>query len=400
MAKRISFTPQKTPSGTWRLNVPAKLTESGKRERHFFRTRDLALTAAAKLKTQAKEFGEMSQAIPPSLAEMATATAKLLEPWGASLLDAVNHYVAHRERESASRPLNAAADAWLASCDDLRGKTLCGYRQTAAKLKEAFGGTMLATITTEALQAALTPRGTPPTAAAGHIRRGKVFWNWSVKRGWCEAQVAERLETPKASGNTEIEILTVEDARALLRAAQDHFPQAVASYALQLFGGIRAEEITRIEENDVTPEGIELTAAATKKGRRRHITPSATLKAWLTAYPFTPCSNWKRIDVCCRRMAGWQLESATLLDMVRLGRIKEIPTVTRGAWPQNALRHSHASYSVAAGVSLETLLFEFGHSGTPAMLRQHYVGTASKKDALQYFQILPEGVAIPVLAIA
>jgi hypothetical protein len=98
-------------------------------------------------------------------------------------LDAVKYFVAHRERETASRSLNAAADEWMASCDDLRGKTFCGYRQTSQKLKDALGGSMLSSITTEQLQAALTPKGTPPTAAASHIRRGKVFWNWSSKRG-------------------------------------------------------------------------------------------------------------------------------------------------------------------------------------------------------------------------
>jgi integrase len=206
------------------------------------------------------------------------------------------------------------------------------------------------------------------------------------------------LESPKGTKGTkgtEIEILTVEEARALLQTAQDHFPRAVASYALQLFAGIRVEEITRLEENNVTVEGIELIAAVTKKGRRRHITPCPTLAAWLTAFPFTPCPNWKRIDVACRRMAGWQLESATLMEMERRGTVETIPKITRGEWKQKCLRHSHASYSVAAGVPLESLLFEFGHSGTPAMLRQHYVGVASKKQAIEFFEILPPGAVKP-----
>jgi hypothetical protein len=64
----------------------------------------------------------------------------------------------------------------------------------------------------------------------------------------------------------------------------------------------------------------------------------------------------------------------------------------RPAWPQNALRHSHASYAVASGTKLETLLFEFGHTGNANVLRAHYVGKASKKQALEFFAIRPEGV--------
>ena len=71
--------------------------------------------------------------------------------------------------------------------------------------------------------------------------------------------------------------------------------------------------------------------------------------------------------------------------------MEELPKPTLGRWPQNALRHSHASYAVASGVPLESLLFEFGHAGNPTLLRQHYVGRASKKQALEFFAIRPEG---------
>ncbi|MDB2673702.1 hypothetical protein N9Y81_01975 [Akkermansiaceae bacterium] len=58
---------------------------------------------------------------------------------------------------------------------------------------------------------------------------------------------------------------------------------------------------------------------------------------------------------------------------------------------KNALRHSHATYAIAAGMELQTLLFEFGHTGGESTLREHYTGRASKKVALEYFSIIPEG---------
>jgi hypothetical protein len=79
---------------------------------------------------------------------------------------------------------------------------------------------------------------------------------------------------------------------------------------------------------------------------------------------------------------------------------KKLPKPTLGKWPQNALRHSHASYAVAAGVPLESLLFEFGHTTNPAVLREHYVGRASKKDAIAFFTIGPKGEEVPAIAVA
>jgi hypothetical protein len=148
---------------------------------------------------------------------------------------------------------------------------------------------------------------------------------------------------------------------------------------------IRAQELTRLESDHITTGGIDLPAEVTKKGRRRHIVPNQTLKIWLTEYPFAPCSNWRHVDCAVRRLAGWDV-SAPLL--------KPQPDPTRGRWPQNALRHSHASYAIASGIPLESLLFEFGHVGGVDVLRKHYLGRATKAQAAEFFSIAPNGQEI------
>jgi integrase len=395
MARHTKFIPVETPQG-WRLNAPAKFTETGKRERHFYRTQKEALAAAKNMKKSAAEFGHQSQAIRPSLAEDATAAAALLDPWGVSLLEAARIVAAIRTKETASCPLAAAADDWLVACEGLRAKTLQGYRHTANRLKAALGDRILATITAEDLQKAIAPAGTPPSSAAAHLRTAKALWRWCAGNGWCDAKTFDGVKLPKTSADSgEIEILAPAEAETLLRIAEKHFPQTVASFALQLFAGIRAEEITRMEAKHVTADGIELGASITKKGRRRHITPSATLDAWLAKHPFEPCPNWRETSAAVRRLAGWDVVSAIMNERVRVGTMEPLAEPSLGRWPQNALRHSHASYAVASGVPLESLLFEFGHAGNPAMLRQHYVGRASKKQALEFFVIMPEGVEAP-----
>ena len=389
MSKPTKFKPIKTRSG-WQLNIPSKYSVTGKRERHFFKTQVLALEASAKLKKDREAFGANARTITPSLAEQAVAAAGLLEPWGVSLIDAAREVAEARRVAAMSSPVNDACDLWLASCDGLRTKTLKGYRGAAKKLKEAFPDRQLSSLTSRELQLALAPAGTYGAHAAGIVRAAKSLWLWSAKQGWCRKETFA-VEVDKNTDNGEIVFLSVEEAEALLRAAEVHYPQAVGHYAVQLFAGIRAAEVARLDPADVSPDGIELKGEVAKKGQRRHITPNACLRAWLEAHPFQSMSNWPRTDKAVRRLAGWQLESSLLTDP---------PAPTRGLWPQNALRHSHASYAVAAGVPLESLLFEFGHTGTPALIRKHYVGRASKKEAVAFFKIAPEGVEIPNLAIA
>lgn len=396
MAKPIRLTPKKTDTGSWRLSIPPKLSGIGRRQQLFYRTQALALAAAADLKEKREEFGSQAKAIGPTLAEQATIAADLLRPWNLSLVEAARIVAAMRERETASMLLGDAADLWLAECAPLRDRTVKNYKLTTDSLRKTLGDRLLATIRAEEIQAILAPAGRPATAVSGQIRNAKAFWRWSAKKGWCIAEVFDGVTMPKTSKDgEEIAILTAAETESILRTAEKYFPQAVATFALQLFAGIRVEEVARMNAGNVTADGIDLPAAVTKKGRRRHITPNATLAAWLAKYPFAPCPNWRETSAAVRRLCGWDVVSAILNERVRVGTMKALPKLTRGRWPQNALRHSHASYAVASGTALETLLFEFGHSGTTNVLREHYVGRASKKQALAFFAIAPAGVELP-----
>lgn len=111
MAKPIRYKSVKTEHG-WRINIPPKLSESGKRERHFFRTRELADAAGAALKSKVDDFGIQARAISPILAEKATIAAALLAPYGVDILEAAKIVAATREREKASRKLEDAEVSW------------------------------------------------------------------------------------------------------------------------------------------------------------------------------------------------------------------------------------------------------------------------------------------------
>lgn len=390
MARTPKFNWKKTASG-WQVDVPPSVSETGKRERHYFETRDEAKAHAQGLREKFLEHGGQAAAIKPSLAEAAVAAEAILAPWGGGLVEAARFYAAAKEREAASRPLAEATAAFLVSCEGLRARTIEGYRHACQRLDKALGERLLATIAAEELQAAVVPAGTPGAAAANRYRCARAFWRWAAKKGWCDAATFAAVEAPRVSNDGEISVLSVAEAKALLRTAEEHFPQAVASYAIQLFAGVRVEERTRLEAANVSQDGIELGASITKKSRRRHITPSATLAAWLAKYPFEPCPNWREVHDACRRLAGWDIAARMLVERVAAGKLEAMPKVTRGAWPQNVLRHSFASYAIANGVTLEEMLFTFGHSGGPAVLRSNYVGKVTKKAALEFFALRPKG---------
>ncbi len=390
MAKRVKFTPKNTKHG-WRLNIPPKFSESGKRQQLFYRTQALALKAGADMEEKKDTFGIQARAISASLAEQATAAAALLSPYGIDILEAARIVIGIREREAKSETLADAAAAWAASYEGLREATKRNYNSTIKRLSLTLADHLLATISTKQLQDSLVPTGGKQSVAASHFRNARVFWYYAARKGWCEADVINKVEVPPApEKQEEILILTTGETEKLLRVAEAHFPQVVASYAVQLFAGIRVDEVARLEDFHIDADGISLPKTVAKKNRRRHITPNATLAAWLKQYPFTPCPNKREVSAACRRLVGWDVVSVILNRRVKAGKMAPLPPPTLGPWPQNALRHSHATYAIASGVRLQDLLFEFGHIGDATLLRENYVGMASKKQAEEYFDIRPD----------
>jgi len=310
----------------------------------------------------------------------------LLEPLGISLTEAARRIVLENDELKRSVEATSALEAWELSLKNrLRDSTRKSYELTAKLLKTALGKEILAGVKPEVIAAAI--QGPSYTF---HRRNASAFWRWCAKapRKWCRAEVFADVETIGTKNENDIGTLAPALVKNLLRIAEKHFPETVPVYAVGFFGGARVEELKRLTGDEFTTDGIEVGASIAKKRRRRHIPMNDTLAAWLKAYPFAPCPNWAEKHKAVRRLAGWDV-AARLLE--------KQPKPTLGKWPRNVIRHTHASAEIANGASLEDLLFRFGHTDGPDVLRAHYVGRYTKKDAVAFWSIGPKGKTIDLL---
>jgi integrase len=215
--------------------------------------------------------------------------------------------------------------------------------------------------------------------------------------------VVDHLE-PKKTVRQPIGVLYTEECRKLLHTAEEHFPECVAGFALSLFAGIRQSELKRLDPEDFTDEGFVVSAVeSTKVRHRRFIQITPTLEAWLKDYPITETvlpSNWDRKSKAVRRLAGWRVWSDLVPRMDFDPPLEESPPESLPEWPDNALRHTHASVAIATGKPLENLIFEFGHSGGVKTLKSHYVGVMPKKVALEILALGPKGTKVKSIRVA
>jgi integrase len=392
MAKPVRFVPKKTPQGNWRLNIPAKFSASGKRERHFFTTKDKALAAADELKQQREVFGTQATAVSPSLAEAAVAAEALLQPLGIGLLEAVSRFVATEKRIRASVPIEQAIAEFRAQ-GDWSDSQSNAYRLRGEKLIAAFPGRMMASITGSELLENLEETTSGPSAFNLNIRLVRALWRWAAKppRKWCDLEAVQHFER-KATVSGEIGVLSAKQALAVMRAAEMHLPEAVPAFAIALFTGMRQAELERLQPKDITSEGITVPAVSAKTKRRRFIATPAPLALWLKRYPIGETvipADWTRREKAVRRLAGFKVWSDLVPRLELDPPLEASPPPDLPEWPSNALRHTAATCAVALGKPIEQLVFEHGHAGGLEMLRRHYVGALPKSEALKIWAIEP-----------
>ena len=392
MAKPVRFVPKKTPQGNWRLNIPAKFSASGKRERHFFTTKEKALAAAEELKGKREVFGTQATAVSPSLAEAAVAAEALLQPLGIGLLEAVSRFVETEKRIRASVPIEQAV-AEFRTQGEWSDSQASAYRLRGEKLIAAFSGRMMASISGSELLENLEETTSGPSAFNLNIRLVRALWRWAAKppRKWADLEAVAHLER-KATVSGEIGVLSAKQAQAVLRAAETHLPECVPAFAIALFTGLRQAELERLKPSHVTSEGITVPAVSAKTKRRRFIALPAPLALWLKRYPIGETvipPDWTRREKAVRRLAGFRVWSDLVPRLELDPPLEASPPPDLPEWPSNALRHTAATCAVALGKPIEQLVFEHGHAGGLEMLRRHYVGALPKAEALKIWAIAP-----------
>ena len=164
------------------------------------------------------------------------------------------------------------------------------------------------------------------------------------------------------------EIFSVDELQALLEAAQRKEPDVLPMLAIGAFAGLRDAEIKRLDwsEVDLKRGHIEVKAAKAKSARRRFIPIQPNLSQWLQPYG----ARTGRVVP-----NGWRAKLAAVRKSAAL---KD--------WPKNGLRHSFASYRLAAINDAPRVAAELGHT-SPQMLYSTYREVVLPADAERYWKI-------------
>lgn len=192
----------------------------------------------------------------------------------------------------------------------------------------------------------------------------------AVKRGWCSENPVARVEAPRVV-EQQVPILTPQEI-VQLRQTAAHYRNGscAAAVGMMLYAGIRPHEVARLTwaQVDLRERAIYILPQHSKTGGARRVTIHKPLLRILRAHrradrervcPEDWLRHWREL----RRAAGWSGDKP---------------------WPQDALRHTFASYHLSHFRSYAELQVEIGHRDA-TLLRTRYVDQRGVRSSAQFW---------------
>jgi integrase len=297
--------------------------------------------------------------------------------WGRfkkTVADAVVHYAGYLEAsEKSCTAVELVAELIAAKeRDGASALHLADLRSRLGMFAEKFDGKPIATITTAELDDWLRSLPHSPVTRNHYRRLVVMAFHFAVQRGYAVQNPATKTASAKEPSR-KIGILDVAQAARLLESAG---PEVLPYIAIGLLAGLRRAEIERLDWSEIDFESdlIEVKAEKSKTAQRRHVTIQPTLREWLQPY---------------RKLKGNVTPSPKILRAM-FEKARERAGITD--WPDNALRHSFASYHLAHFKNAASTALELGHHDSRVTFA-HYRELVKPKEAARYWSIKPQALA-------
>lgn len=197
--------------------------------------------------------------------------------------------------------------------------------------------------------------------------------NFAAGKGYRADNPAATIARPILDDRP-VGILTVEQARGLLRVARENDPAMLPALAIELFAGLRRSELFALDWSEISHEHctIEVKGIKAKTRQRRLVGVTDNLLPWLNPYQkikgaITPEHS---IDVFSERLRDLAVKASII------------------PWPPNAMRHSFGSYFLGKSKDENLTASEMGNS--PDVIIKHYRALVREADVVRYWGTVPE----------
>jgi integrase len=377
----------------WWIDIPPRLSDTGNRQKKFFKTQELAKGELQRLRTSLANHGISRRSLSASVEEQAAAAVKLLKEAGMEnrqLVSIVADYIKREKARAASVTLLKCfkdyierAEAEQKSAEHIRG--LKAAKELCTPIHERMLPDISHTDILELL------KGFTKSTHNLKLRQLRAVFNFAMAGGrdWISENPADKVEFFQIKVK-EPEIYSPKQVAEFMDLCVKKDRDLLPALVLMFFCGVRPDhnsgEITKVEWDHIfledDPPRVELPAGITKTGRRRTISLREAPLAWLRWWVSTGGKPEGPLVA-----SPGELFKKRLYAVLRSKKgpdKKPLPRIKDGT------RKSFASY-VARSESKDVAIRELGHTGSD-LLDKHYRSDVSATDAAAFWNILPPSI--------
>jgi integrase len=351
------------------------------RGRKFFKTKAEAEAERLRQITTLERHGREAVGLPPAELSAIIRARKDLAKYDKTINDAAAFFLDHLERINRCNVTVAELANEVVEAKRKDGRSpiyIADLKKRLATFSADFGERKISGITVEELDNWLRNLNCGPKSRANLRANVGVLFSYAERRRMIDSNPILRTARPKLIDKAP-EIFSVDELADLLNAASMNAADVVPMLTIGAFAGLREAEIKRLTwaEVDLRRGFIEVKAAKAKTARRRIIEIQPNLREWLRPYaemagPVVPANSRKKLDL-----------------------VRKAARLTR--WPHNGLRHSYASYRLAATHDAPRVASDLGHT-SPKMLYSTYRELVFPDEATGYWKLIPESNTENVLS--
>jgi integrase len=349
-----------------------EVNHAGRRTRKTFSTAEAAEKWIKQKREDVLNLGTRAMRLDGRRTEDALQAIHMLND-AATLREAARFWLRHHRPQGGTRTVDQLYREYLQAKIDTRRRpaTIREIRNRVGRFAKTMGERQVHDITPADLVSWVRSLDVHGFTKNNYIRMVRGFFTFALRQDLIERNPADRLEMDRIDERLP-DFLPVTSVQHVLKTIEKTDARAAVILALQFFAGLRTAEAIQIRWEDIDfEEGIvRVRPEVSKKHRSRNVDILPNLRAWLTKHR-QPAGLIVPNEIAFRRAFRKMREDAKIT-----------------AWPHNAARHSFATYHVANFEDAAKTSLQLGHKDA-TLLYNHYRGLASRKDAAEYWAIVP-----------
>lgn len=377
MPLRIKPRKERRSNGVyWVVSLGRKYT-GGCRRRRYFSSRKEAKMFVAQSEEARHRLGCESFVLPMSLRVEALACSQRLKPLKATLSQAVEFFIRNVPQAESAKSIEQLKEEFLKSrkAMNCRPRTIVQYESYLRVICADFGKVDVTKILRQDIEDWLEESEWSPRTRKNYLVTLTTILNFAVGKAYRADNPAAIIDRPILDDRP-VGILTVEQARGLLRGAKESDPEMLPALAIGLFAGLRRSELFALDWSEIDHEQgtIEVKGIKAKTRQRRLVSVADNLLAWLNPHRKTSgaIAPERNIDVFSESLHELAVKAGIT------------------PWPHNAMRHSFGSYFLGKTKDENLTASEMGNS--PEVIIKHYRALVRDGDVKRYWGIAPGNV--------